>query len=1039
VTTPLLLRDGDATLRVLAGGVVEVLADDGEWVTLPDGALGVLLDGTPLPPQEEAGLEEKTRYVRTPAGSAHFGLPIGAPIVADRNAARFLAPPKGEAQAALVLIPSVEQLITGGLDPEAAVKEHRRLHHNKTVALIRARQKAEKAAGKLVAADVELPTKPALDVDADPAVIADAALKINADGPSLQNPKALYDRVAGKPAGPGAVNPFGSGGWARRLTQDTEEPVPVVGLTVERYRVDRGLAIRRKGVTYLAELKDDETQAQGLARLDAAAKLYENVLNTVPTAAAGPDGETFNAGAHLRGVTLMHGRNPDDAVWAKKYKMPNFISRATGGFGITNWWADHPPEPSDIAHELGHVIDSAHAEGYPGKPWLSQATEPLLVGQPTTWAEAVDLDHGPAGVVLGDATGLGFVLTRPGGHAPTHGADKAVTAYGAKDPREDFAEAVRLYLKDKREGRLGYVAKMLNDGHVTSIGEANPAPGSRMNIRFADIWPNRARILDAAFGLTPPVTGYQTAYKDAQRRRAAAWIAEAVKGLSTITVVDDTYGYAQTVGDAYGLSKLEAADVYADAIGTHNEKVKAASAIKFSEAAKTKLLEALNEHYTMIMEDAVTEGTFLSIEDAPFTEQLKALGGAEDSLADEIAEGYDFSGFTPDDKANLATLAKELVADKKAELAHGEALKQKLDAEAALAQATQQAAEFQASTADYPKLAADTAKKIRKKKAAVKFYAKKGGADLDEAQYAADEYELNAIAAALEELGLQGTPSTLDTPGGTVLVAGDKMVAGLKAGAVSRAARFRSNRVTARKGKRHPLSTLGYPIHDPAGNHKDWICNELADRLNNPADWEVFRAYRLTDIDVGAFDDLTPAERRTKLYGDVNLRIAKWAQTAGDNQEDALAMQHAVKDEFGLKADWGARFLSGNKAANAPPGLLEKVTQRYAAVGDWYRRIVREMHTWTQEEFAKDGIKAVGLYRGMTGMGWTPGEPTRPALQPANSWASTEGQARKFGHQVLRATIPVNRVIGTCVTGFGCLNEHEFVVMDSDGLADVAF
>jgi hypothetical protein len=60
-----------------------------------------------------------------------------------------------------------------------------------------------------------------------------------------------------------------------------------------------------------------------------------------------------------------------------------------------------------------------------------------------------------------------------------------------------------------------------------------------------------------------------------------------------------------------------------------------------------------------------------------------------------------------------------------------------------------------------------------------------------------------------------------------------------------------------------------------------------------------------------------------------------------------------------------------------------------------------------------------------------------PELQPANSWSSSEAQSRKFGDIMFIAEIPVNRVLGSARTGFGCLNEKEFVILATDGDAEV--
>jgi hypothetical protein len=59
----------------------------------------------------------------------------------------------------------------------------------------------------------------------------------------------------------------------------------------------------------------------------------------------------------------------------------------------------------------------------------------------------------------------------------------AITGYAANSLAEDWAESVRLWQLDRQRGRLAV------------RGYTNPEP-----VRFADLWPGRAGILDARFG-----------------------------------------------------------------------------------------------------------------------------------------------------------------------------------------------------------------------------------------------------------------------------------------------------------------------------------------------------------------------------------------------------------------------------------------------------------------------------------------------------------------------------------------------------------
>lgn len=1018
-------------------------------------AVGAELTYVPFDGLDEKGL----RRVRTPAGVRRFGQPIGTVIVPGVDLIPGFDPldpgggdllgPAGESAEAKKLVPSIEQLIVDGLDPEAAVKEHKRLHHNRTVQLIRQRQKADKAAAAVIAVDQKLDAPPKLDHDLDPEILADLYL----DKQTGENPQALYDAQGlgtGVTMGPGAVYSTSSGSaWARAVRQDTETPIPVRNLTLGDHRVKRGLAIRRSGVTYLVEHRNGESDTDALLRARTAADVYRNFLKDVP-------GDKGLKSLQV-GVALLANPNPHDAHWAKQYGVPGFRSSATGGRGAVYWW-DTAVEPALAAHEFGHIVDTdAAAAG--GLSRVSANPTPIAGGT-KTWGQAgvLDATTSRAVLLLGQGGGPAVQWTRPSSHTPNPGGE-GITSYGANSPSEDFAESVRLYMKDHREARLGYLKNVTQAGVTPAPAGTSAVGGVRMNIRFADLWPERARLLDQIFGVT---SDFDSPYKKFQRKRADdTALAEVKAGAS----YDDRVVSLQR---QHGLTRIEAVQATARAEKIHADALQAAQAKSEAEAA-INFAEALKAH---IVEKLPYVGVWQGEEDADLGDEeidwdakgdlLKDNGG--DGTTPEFIELLTDSG-APEDAAyaDFDALVDLVVAEKKSQVAAAIAKAQKFADEEALQQATAQAAEFEASTADYVKLPKETAKKIRKKKAAVKFYAKKAGASPEEAQLAADEYELNAIADALGDLGLSGTPTLLDT---TIVTgakghANDKMVPKIKSGA-NKAAREYLDQAGAVAHAKSVTYTPGKNMHQgyygsgsaklsnssQRGPAKDYLILELADRLNNEQDWEIFRAYMALDqlggpqtpANLKAFGHYTEDARLRLLYADVNSRISQWASTAGDSSLNALLMQHAIKDEFGLSADWGARFLSGNKPSpgSSNEKLLERVQDQYKTVGPYYRRVARVMYEHTQESLAANGIKEVGVHRGMSGMGWTKGTEVRPALQPANSWASSKAVAKRFGHQILSATVPASRILGSARTGFGCLNEAEFVILDSDGLAAVS-
>lgn len=254
----------------------------------------------------------------------------------------------------------------------------------------------------------------------------------------------------------------------------------------------------------------------------------------------------------------------------------------------------------------------------------------------------------------------------------------------------------------------------------------------------------------------------------------------------------------------------------------------------------------------------------------------------------------------------------------------------------------------------------------------------------------------------------------------------------------------------AKGGQVHPhAQTQGHPETQAKAN----IAAELADRLNNEDDWESFRQYRAAiksgtgdkygsvPFDVGSWADTTPAQRQLILDQECSNRVGNWASTSGDNSPWSVAMQRAVAEEFATGGDWNPHGMSMSYEL----GNGVTVGAAYdAGMGAFYRRFVRVMWENTQAEFAEAGVTKVSLTRGMKGGNAKQGQWTVPGthevtdLMPANSWSSRASTAKAFGGgnfsgRLLVATFPVDRILGSARSGFGCWGEYEFVVINGPG------
>jgi hypothetical protein len=140
-------------------------------------------------------------------------------------------------------------------------------------------------------------------------------------------------------------------------------------------------------------------------------------------------------------------------------------------------------------------------------------------------------------------------------------------------------------------------------------------------------------------------------------------------------------------------------------------------------------------------------------------------------------------------------------------------------------------------------------------------------------------------------------------------------------------------------------------------------------------------------------------------------------------------MQLAVQAEFGLH---GAATDHITSAIKQMHGVGIKLPEREGAR---LRAFARAEYERTQEWFKSQGIMHVTAFRGMDdpddALGYGYEDIT---MQPASSWTTNleiafAFTAEKERPKILSARVPVSQVLSTCVTGRGCLIEHEIILM----------
>jgi len=177
--------------------------------------------------------------------------------------------------------------------------------------------------------------------------------------------------------------------------------------------------------------------------------------------------------------------------------------------------------------------------------------------------------------------------------------------------------------------------------------------------------------------------------------------------------------------------------------------------------------------------------------------------------------------------------------------------------------------------------------------------------------------------------------------------------------------------------------------------------------------------------------------------------ISSWAASSGDHRPLSVAAQLAIRDVFKMPA-----HTVETKAFHYLQSYSEEQTYHNAAAElgfktdspqklEQFKKAIRDFamaqYHATQEFFKDHGISEVYLVRGMQ-VSSSGVEHVKLKLQPASSFTTNYSTAHSFAGSngtVFVARVPVTQVIGSYLTGYGCTNEHEVVVLNHESLEAV--
>lgn len=170
----------------------------------------------------------------------------------------------------------------------------------------------------------------------------------------------------------------------------------------------------------------------------------------------------------------------------------------------------------------------------------------------------------------------------------------------------------------------------------------------------------------------------------------------------------------------------------------------------------------------------------------------------------------------------------------------------------------------------------------------------------------------------------------------------------------------------------------------------------------------------------------TVAERK-QVFADG--LVHDWAESSGDMHASSLANQFAANEEFGT--DSANEFI-----VERWKNMQVKAPKYFESSGMKARRnALRTMYANTQKQLKAAHVDYVTLYRGVGSSADHIGEHEEATINsnPLESWTTNPNIAMRFGHNTLKARVHRSRILSTAKTGFGCLNENEYVVIMKKG------
>lgn len=228
-----------------------------------------------------------------------------------------------------------------------------------------------------------------------------------------------------------------------------------------------------------------------------------------------------------------------------------------------------------------------------------------------------------------------------------------------------------------------------------------------------------------------------------------------------------------------------------------------------------------------------------------------------------------------------------------------------------------------------------------------------------------------------------------------------------------------------RQDQKRAISISAAARMDKAGIKESDIDDDL---LKETGAWEYITSWSGKDVTDGLTKQgVHPSMHRR--YALSAALVSGWAVTSTKSAV-AVGVQMAVRDVFKIKKAHTVKLKNLLKENPAWASVADKISKHKAV-----RAVLVAHHEETQAYFKSKGIKEITLVRGYKGSAKIKqGEDQDVPLQPASSFSMSKATADGFSgsgktKRLLTVTVPANRVLSMCTTGFGCMHEQELVIL----------